>query len=133
MLQPKRPAFNLNMRNSTLTKPASDYLFKAISNQDYYLSSLSLKFCFISFEQLVDLANALRFNKSLVKLDLSHNGLKSSVVKFLLDSLLDNVCLSELNLGSNFLDDNFAKDLAVVLENNPVLYKVDISNNPIGP
>lgn len=68
-----------------------------------------------------------------MKLDLSSNALKSSVVKFLLDSLLDNVCLSELNLSSNFLDDDFAKDLATVIENNPVLYKVDISKNPIGP
>lgn len=55
------------------------------------------------------------------------------MVKFLLDSLLDNVCLSELNVAANFLDDEFAKDLAFVLENNPVLYKVDISKNPIGP
>jgi len=55
------------------------------------------------------------------------------MIKFLLDSLLDNECLSELNLSSNFLDDDFAKDFAIVLENNPVLYKVDISKNPIGP
>lgn len=55
------------------------------------------------------------------------------MVKFLLDSLLDNVCISEVNLSGNFLDDSFAKDLAIVLENNPVLYKVDISKNPIGP
>ncbi len=81
----------------------------------------------------MELANSLRFNKSLVKLDLSNNALKSCVVKFLLDSLLDNVCLTELNLSSNFLEDDFAKDLALVLENNPVLYKVDIANNPIGP
>jgi len=69
----------------------------------------------------------------LVKLDLSANSFKSCMVKFLLDSLLDNVCLTELNLASNVLDDEFAYDLAMVLEHNPVLYKVDISNNPIGP
>ncbi len=55
------------------------------------------------------------------------------MVRFLLDSLLDNVCLSELNLASNLLDDDFALDLSKVLELNPVLFKVDISNNPIGP
>jgi hypothetical protein len=133
LVMPKRPAFNLNMRNSSLSKPATDYLFKAISISDYYLTSLSLKYCFLTFEQMIELANCLRFNKSLVKLDLSNNALKSSVVKFLLDSLLDNVCLTELILSSNFLDDDFARDLALVLENNPVLFKVDISNNPIGP
>lgn len=133
MLMPKKPAFNLNMRNSSISKPASDYLFRAISISDYYITSLSLKYCFLTFEQMIELANCLRFNKSLVKLDISNNALKSSVVKFLLDSLLDNVCLSELILSSNFLDDDFAKDLSLVLENNPVLFKVDISNNPIGP
>ena len=121
------------MRNSSLSKQSSDFLFRSISNSDFYLTSLSLKYCFLTFEQIVELANSLRFNKSLVKLDLSNNALKSCIVKFLLDSLLDNVCLTELNLSSNFLEDDFAKDLALVLENNPVLYKVDISNNPIGP
>lgn len=133
MIAPKKPAFNLNMRNSVVTKPAEDYLFKCISNPDCYLTSLSLKYCFLSLEQICELSSALRFNKTLVKLDLSNNGLKSCTMKFLLDALLDNVCLSELNLSSNFLDDSFARDLALVLENNLVLYKVDIGNNPIGP
>lgn len=121
------------MRNSQLTKPATDFLFKSIANSDFYLTSLSLKFCFPSFEQLLELANGLRFNKSLVKLDLSSNALKSSMMKFLLDSLLDNVCLTQLDLSNNFLDDAFARDLAIVLENNPVLYIVNIGKNPIGP
>lgn len=133
MIMPKKPAFNLNMRNSTLTKGAGDHIAKAIANNDFYLTSLSLKFCFVSFEQLVELSNSLRFNKTLVRLDLSSNALKSCQVKFLLDALMDNVCLSDLNLSSNFLDDEFAQDFAYVLESNPVLYKVDISRNPIGP
>ena len=105
MLGPKRPAFNLNMRNSHLIKSSTDYLFKAISTPEYYLTSLSLKFCYPTFEQIVELSNGIRFNKSLVKLDLSSNGLKTPMVKYLLESLFDNVCLSELRLGSNFLED----------------------------
>jgi len=50
MIMPKKPAFNLNMRNSTLTKGAGDHIAKAIANNDFYLTSLSLKFCFVSFE-----------------------------------------------------------------------------------
>jgi hypothetical protein len=50
LLGPRKPAFNLNMRNSLLTKHAGDYLFKAISQQEYYLTSLNLRFCFLSFE-----------------------------------------------------------------------------------
>jgi len=50
----------------------------------------------------------------------------------MLDGLLDNCTLAELNLAGNFLCNEFAVDLAHLLEANPVLYKVDISKNPIG-
>jgi Ran GTPase-activating protein (RanGAP) involved in mRNA processing and transport len=133
LLGPRKPAINFNMRNSTLTKHAGEYLFKAISSPEYYLTSLNLKFCYLSFEQLIALGNALRFNKTIVKLNLSSNALKPCTARFILDAMLDNVCLSEVNFSSNFLDDEFAVDLAHVLEDNPVLYKVDIASNPIGP
>ena len=68
-----------------------------------------------------------------MKLDLSSNALKPIVVSYLLDALLDNMCLSEINFANNFLDDEFAVDLCMLLEDNPILYKVDISRNPIGP
>jgi len=116
-----------------VSKDASDYLFRAISLPDYYLTSLTLRYCFLSTDQIIQLSSALRFNKTLVKLDLSHNALKSCMANFILQSLLDNVCLSDLNISSNVLDDEFAADLAGLLEHNPVLYRVDISNNPIGP
>lgn len=38
-----------------------------------------------------------------------------------------------MSFANNFLDDEFAVDLSHVLEDNPVLYKVDVSKNPIGP
>lgn len=69
----------------------------------------------------------------MVKLDVSHNALKPCTARFILDALLDNYCLSEVSFRGNFLDDEFAVDLSGVLEDNPVLYKVDISKNPIGP
>lgn len=79
------------------------------------------------------LADGLRFNKTLVKLGLANNGLKACVVKFLLDALSDNICLADLNLAGNFLDNEFAADLAHLLETNQTLHTVDISKNPIGP
>ena len=39
----------------------------------------------------------------------------------------------ELNLSGNFLDDSFVFLLANTLYNNSILFKVDISENPIGP
>jgi hypothetical protein len=41
--------------------------------------------------------------------------------------------ITEINFHGNFLDNEFAVDLSHVLENNVILYKVDISQNPIGP
>lgn len=41
--------------------------------------------------------------------------------------------MADLNLANNFLDDEFAVDLAHLLEDNQVMHTVDISNNPIGP
>ena len=132
LLGPKKPPFNLNLRNSTLTKHAGDYLFKAINQPEYYLTSLNLKFCYLQPEEIIRLAQSLRFNKTLVKLDLSHNALKACTAKFVLQALLDNYSLNEVSFAGNFLDDEFARLLAVVLEENPVLYKVDIGKNPIG-
>ena len=43
------------------------------------------------------------------------------------------MCLAEVNFSNNFLDDDFAEVLSLLLEDNPILYKVDISRNPIGP
>jgi len=75
----------------------------------------------------------MRQNKTIVKLDLSKNGLKSVVAMYLLEALHLNCTVMELNLEGNMLDDEFAKDLAVTLTENEVLNKVDISDNPIGP
>jgi len=59
--------------------------------------------------------------------------MKPCTASYILDALLNNNCLTEVSFANNFLDDEFAVDLAMVLEDNPVLFKVDISNNPIGP
>ena len=61
----------------------------------------------------MSLAAGLKFNKTIVKLGLANNGLKACVVKFLLESLLDNFCLAELSLAGNFLDNEFAVVLNV--------------------
>jgi Ran GTPase-activating protein (RanGAP) involved in mRNA processing and transport len=50
-----------------------------------------------------------------------------------LDALVENYCLTEIDLGGNFLDNEFAVDLSHLLEDNNVLHTVDISKNPIGP
>ena len=131
LLQPKRPGLALNMRNSTLSPTAVLYISNALSNSNYYITALSFKYCFLEFDDILCLASGIKFNKTMVKLDLGNNCLKSCVVKFLLEAILDNATLAHLDLSNNFLDNEFAADLAHLLENNPVLHTVDIANYPI--
>jgi hypothetical protein len=92
LLVPKKPptSFSINMRNSQVNKNSMDYLCKGLGNHEYHLTALSLKFCFLPFEFIVQLADALRFNKSLIKLDLSNNCLKACTAKHIVEALLIN-------------------------------------------
>lgn len=45
---------------------------------------------------------------------------------------MTNNTVTEVNLHGNWLNDEFASDLGELLKENPILYKVDISQNPIG-
>ena len=71
-------------------------------------------------------------SRSLVKLDLSSNGLPPLSGIYIVKALRDNMYLNDLNLSRNNLNDDFAKQLAKCLNVNDILWKVDISNNPIG-
>ena len=97
------------------------------------MTALSFKYCYLTFEDFILLTKGLLCNRTIVKLDLSNNALKSCVAKFLLDALVENYCLAEIDVSGNFLDNEFAVDLSHLLEDNNVLHTVDISKNPIGP
>ena len=72
-----------------------------MQNSDFCLTALNLKFCFLTFEQVKKLADSLRFNKTLVKLDLSNNGMKNRVGCYLIDALVVNTHISEVNFHGN--------------------------------
>ena len=78
---------SLNIRNSKLDKKSTDYLAKCLNNAEIMLTALSLKYCFLNFEQILPISNSLRFSKNLVKFDLSNNGLKPAATRFLLDAI----------------------------------------------
>ena len=65
---------------------------------------------------MILLSNGIQFNKTIVKIDLSSNALKQCVLKFFLEALLDNSSLADLRIAGNLLDDEFAVDLAILLE-----------------
>ncbi len=109
---------SINMRNSHLTKGCFDYLGKCMQSHDYNLTALNLKFCFLTFDQIKKLADSLRYNKTLCKLDLSNNGLVSPVVNYLVEALRVNIHISEINLHGNNLGDEFAVQFADLLDQN---------------
>ena len=133
LLQPRKGALSLDLRNSDLSLNAVLHLSNSLSNGNFYLTALSLKFCYLEFDHLLSLGEGIKYNHTLVKLDLSSNGLKPCTLKFFLESIVDNTSLADLNLAGNFLDNEFAVDLAHLLEFNQTLHTVDISRNPIGP
>jgi hypothetical protein len=67
---------------------------------------------------MIKLSDAINLNKTLVRLDLSNNALKSPTMRFFLEAMLDNSTLADLRLAGNFLDNEFAVDLAHLLEVN---------------
>jgi hypothetical protein len=96
------------------------------------LVTLNLKFCFLSFDDVYQLSNGIKFNNTIIKIDLGNNCIKPCTIKFFLEALLDNTSLADLRLSGNLLDNEFAVDLAHLLESNQTLHTVDISRNPIG-
>lgn len=94
--------------------------------------ALNFKFCYLSFDDIYQLSNGIKFNNTIIKLDLSNNAIKPCTIKFFLEALLDNTSLADLRLCGNLLDNEFAVDLAHLLESNQTLHTVDISKNPIG-
>lgn len=124
---------SLNMRNSRLTTKCFDYMGKCMQGHDFNITALNLKFCFLSFDQIKKLADSLKYNKTLIKLDLSNNALTPLVGNYLLEQLKPNIYISDINFHGNRLTDDFATSLAELLQHNQVLYKVGISANPISP
>lgn len=85
-----KTSISFNMRNSNFEKSkfCFKYLTTNMNRPEYHLTALNLKFCFLSFDREVKpLADALRTNKSLVKLDLSNNALTWRVVNYLIEAL----------------------------------------------
>ena len=85
----------------------------------------------MSNTSLLELANCIKSNKTLIKLSLSWNKISDTVGMEICKALKSNITLTEIYLDNNYLGEQFGIQLANVLQTNYVLYIVDISNNPI--
>ena len=89
-----------------------------MQSNDFCLTALNLKFCYLGFDMIKKLADSLKYNKTVVKLDLSNNALTPRVGNYLLECIKPNAYLSEINFHGNRLSDEFAAELAILLKDN---------------
>jgi Ran GTPase-activating protein (RanGAP) involved in mRNA processing and transport len=122
----------LALIDSRINENAITALNKLLTHPPHYIIGLSFKYCFLDTKSLFLISQALEINRTLVKLDLSCNGLSPVMGIYIVKSLKNNVTLAEINLSKNCLNDDFAEGLAELLKVNETLWKVDIAFNPIG-
>jgi Ran GTPase-activating protein (RanGAP) involved in mRNA processing and transport len=94
------------------------------------LVSLNLSGTYLKARAVLQLAEALKHNRNLVKLDLSGNGFDSKCGGYLAKILPLNFSLHILNLANNELLDEFIYVLIENLEKNSTLFECDITDNP---
>lgn len=76
LLMPKRTfGLSLNFRNSQLSDKCVQYLAASLKDPRMYLVALDLRYCYLNFHDILALSEAITLNTTLVKLDLSNNGL----------------------------------------------------------
>lgn len=94
------------------------------------LSSINLSQCYLDSRSIVIISESLKHNRSLVKLDLSYNGITTNIGRYIAMALRLNTALGILDLSFNDLDDIFCSVLAEELRNNVTLCECDLSGNP---
>ena len=121
---------SLNLEDSKYKKKSWDSLGRYLSNKKYNITRLSLKYCKIDFLYAGNyLTKAFAKNKTLVYLNLYNTGIDDVTGSMIMQSLCGHKCLTELNLGENFLSTHFCKTLGNVLKINTVFKKIDITKN----
>jgi hypothetical protein len=70
--------------------------------------NLNFDFCYLDRPVFGRLCKALAINTSLVKLCLSNNHLGDEQASQLMQILQENICIVDLNLAGNVLEDLFA-------------------------
>lgn len=118
--------------NSKISHSAMQLVCNVLQSPSCYITALSFKFSFLDTKNVFMISKALEVNRTLVKLDLSKNALSPICGVYLMKALRENIILNDINFSGNFLNDEFAFEFARTLKFNDLLWRVDISENPIG-
>ena len=94
------------------------------------LKKLNLNDNYMSSGVSSDLADVIANNRSLSDLLISKNNLQSSAL-VIFEALIRTSALRKLNLNNNGLSGNVAQGLAHVVDNNPYLEELHLSNNAL--
>ncbi|XP_022809520.1 NLR family CARD domain-containing protein 3-like, partial [Stylophora pistillata] len=104
---------------------------KALQSGDTQLARLALNHISISSPCVIILAEGLRVNGTLERLDLSQNRIDCSGAVALAQALKTNQTLTHLQLRENFISDDGAKEFVEVLQRNKTLMFLGLIQNPM--
>mmetsp|Transcript_8814 Transcript_8814/g.16682 ORF Transcript_8814/g.16682 Transcript_8814/m.16682 type:complete len:474 (+) Transcript_8814:261-1682(+) len=119
----------LDLRSSLLSEKAIQRLAQFVRSDQ--LTALSVADCFLGKDSEI-LFDAVSVCHKLVFLNLRLNAITGHAGIELCAALDASVSLTEVDLASNELGDDFGQAFAHVLEYNEVLWKVDLVRNPLG-
>lgn len=96
------------------------------------LLSVIIKDCKPNSKNEINLGNIIKFNKFIIKLDISFNDLSLDGIKYICGALKDNVHLTSLNLAFTSLGVEGCVFLLDALKDNTQIIDLDIIGNKIG-
>ncbi|MGB4192307.1 MAG: hypothetical protein WBJ81_07205 [Rickettsiales bacterium] len=114
--------------NACNKKEMAETLAAIESNDPKYSN---IKFTNLDQESVQNLANALKKNKYVVKLDLQGNDIDDNGAKALAEALIAHQSITILDLKNNKIRDMGAKAIARFVELNNTITNLEISNNNI--
>jgi len=87
--------------------------------------------CF-EINTLIKLCNILKYNTSLISLNLSYNEINEEKVKLVTDALKENTTLTKLSLAANHITYGGTKYINDMLKHNATLTSINLSYNKFG-
>eukprot|EP00747_Dinoflagellata_sp_TGD_P025680 gnl/TRDRNA2_/TRDRNA2_131417_c0_seq2.p1 gnl/TRDRNA2_/TRDRNA2_131417_c0~~gnl/TRDRNA2_/TRDRNA2_131417_c0_seq2.p1 ORF type:complete len:619 (-),score=103.49 gnl/TRDRNA2_/TRDRNA2_131417_c0_seq2:223-2079(-) len=120
---------SLDLRGSCLSRAAAQRLAHFVKGDQ--LVTLSLADCFLG-AKAEPVLGAVSQCRKMVYLNLRLNGLNGNTGIELCRALDASVSLTDVDLASNELGDDFGTAFATVLMVNEVLWRVDLIRNPLG-
>ena len=120
---------SLNLDDNKYKYKTYEYLSRVLTDKKISLSELSLKFATIDVLSSMYLEKIIKLNRTLIFINLYSVGLNDHSGSLVVSSLISNNTLIELNLGNNFLSNEFCNSFKSSVPYNRMIKIIDISKN----